>query len=512
MKIIPARAARRQMAILFRIALRNLGRRGRKNLVVAILIAVGVAGFFIGNAVLESSIGGIQKAFSENFTADLSISERGDQSFSLFGPDIPVIGEYESEPVLLRAADIGERISRVPGVSRTAYVLSSPILVEAGGARDTGLGLGVIGDEYFSAFTAARFIAGAPPAPGSSGWAVITEEWAKKIAEAQGHPPVPGDRLQFTFFHNQTFTIREAALAGVIRYQPATDALKSVVIMDGRILRALCGYSQSGAIPPEPEAPTAPRPSGSDADIDSLFSGGQGPAPARDESAQSSAPVSIRELQKLMSEAQRAGSAANASPLDHSGAWHFILVRTSPGADKGRIGAALRRDLTAEGYTAQVRDWRGTAGAVALYVYIMQIVLYVGLVMVGGIVLILTMNSLVLSVFERTSEIGTMRAIGARRGFIQGLFIVETTALSLAAGLAGIVLGACVVALLNKVALSFTNQILVLLFGGTTLHPGVSGANLIMSVVAALVLGTVAWVYPVRLALRIQPVRAIHAS
>ena len=62
----------------------------------------------------------------------------------------------------------------------------------------------------------------------------------------------------------------------------------------------------------------------------------------------------------------------------------------------------------------QVRNWRGTAGAFALYVYLLQIAMYAGLFMVGGIVLILTINSLVMSVFERTSEIGTMRALGAQ--------------------------------------------------------------------------------------------------
>ncbi len=101
--------------LLFRIAIRNLIRRGRKTLVVAILIAVGVAAFFVGNAVLESSIGGIQRTFSDNFTADLSISARSDQSFSLFGPDIPVIGDYESEPLIVNAADVGARASRCPG-------------------------------------------------------------------------------------------------------------------------------------------------------------------------------------------------------------------------------------------------------------------------------------------------------------------------------------------------------------------------------------------------------------
>ncbi len=143
--------------LLLRIALRNLSRRGRKTLVVAVLIAVGVAAFFVGNAVLESSIGGIQSTFADNFTADLSVSARSDQSFSLFGPDIPIIGEYESEPVIVNAADAGARISKMQGVAAVSYVLSSPLLLEAGGARGPGLGLGVIGDEYFALFRAPRF-------------------------------------------------------------------------------------------------------------------------------------------------------------------------------------------------------------------------------------------------------------------------------------------------------------------------------------------------------------------
>lgn len=132
--------------------------------------------------------------------------------------------------------------------------------------------------------------------------------------------------------------------------------------------------------------------------------------------------------------------------------------------------------------------------------------------MVGGIVVILTMNSLVLSVFERTAEIGTMRAIGARRGFIRGLFIIETITLTLISGIAGILLGLGAVAFLDRAAIQFNNQILALVFGGSSLHPAVSSTNIALSGAASLILGTVAWLYPVRLALRIPPVRAIQAT
>ena len=132
--------------------------------------------------------------------------------------------------------------------------------------------------------------------------------------------------------------------------------------------------------------------------------------------------------------------------------------------------------------------------------------------MLGGIVLILTVNSLVMSVFERTAEIGTMRAIGAPRGFIQQLFIIETCALTLVSGAVGILLGLAAVIFLDRVPVHLGNQILVLLFGGASLHPVVSIGNIGLSAGVSLVLGMIAWAYPVRLALRIQPVRAIQAS
>ena len=102
------------------------------------------------------------------------------------------------------------------------------------------------------------------------GWAVITVEWAQKISSAQGRPPVPGDKIQLSFFRNQTFAIREATIAGIIRYMPTNDALKSVVIMDARILRALCGYLQISGEKPAAGSGSSGEP-GSTGDVDSLF-------------------------------------------------------------------------------------------------------------------------------------------------------------------------------------------------------------------------------------------------
>ena len=101
------------------------------------------------------------------------------------------------------------RASRFPGVAGAAYVLSSPLFVEAGGGRSGGLGLGVIGDEYFGFFRAPRFVRGAPPVPGQSGWAVLTEDWAGEIGSALGHPLSPGFLERFRVLHRRIYFFRK---------------------------------------------------------------------------------------------------------------------------------------------------------------------------------------------------------------------------------------------------------------------------------------------------------------
>ena len=104
-------------------------------------------------------------------------------------------------------------------------------------------------------------------------------------------------------------------------------------------------------------------------------------------------------------------------------------------------------------------------------------------------------NTLVLTVFERTREIGMLRAIGMTRRQIRRMIRHESVITALIGAAIGIVLGIVLAALLI-VRVDF----LVFSFPTT---------QVVIFVVAAIVVGILAAVFPARRAAKLDPLRAI---
>jgi len=76
-------------------------------------------------------------------------------------------------------------------------------------------------------------------------------------------------------------------------------------------------------------------------------------------------------------------------------------------------------------------------------------------VMLIAIVLVSVMNVMVMAVYERIREIGTIAAIGTRPGRILGLFLAEGLLLGIVASIAGVALSFLVIAGLNAAEITF---------------------------------------------------------
>src|SRR5262249_51938413 len=129
----------------------------------------------------------------------------------------------------------------------------------------------------------------------------------------------------------------------------------------------------------------------------------------------------------------------------------------------------------------------GTIGIVAVGVTSIALV-------VGGIVI---MNMMLVSVTERTKEIGIRKSLGARRGDILKQFLAESTILSLLGGLVG-------------VAFAFgLSQLVTALFSFPTTLPLFWT---IMALTVSASIGLFFGIYPAMKAAKLDPIQALRAD
>ena len=105
-----------------------------------------------------------------------------------------------------------------------------------------------------------------------------------------------------------------------------------------------------------------------------------------------------------------------------------------------------------------------------------------------------------------------MRAIGTSKLFVSLQCMSETLMLALTAGLLGLIFGSLLSRLVLGLGITFTNAFLIQLFGGNTLVTVVKAANLIKCFSVSLILGMIAWIYPVHTALKTSPVTAMTGA
>ena len=172
--------------------------------------------------------------------------------------------------------------------------------------------------------------------------------------------------------------------------------------------------------------------------------------------------------------------------------------------------ADLERVISEGDLNAQVLDWRAAAAPMSQLADGLKIVFNVVIIVIAVVAVIIIMNTLVISVTERTSEIGTMRAIGARKGFVRRMIGAETVTLAFVFGGAGVVLGLVLLFILGATGIPASNEFLLrILFGGEVLRPEVSPGSVAFSLIMVAAIAVVSSLYPLAVALRISPREAM---
>jgi ABC-type lipoprotein release transport system permease subunit len=173
---------------------------------------------------------------------------------------------------------------------------------------------------------------------------------------------------------------------------------------------------------------------------------------------------------------------------------------------------AMQARLDAEGLGLRVVDWQAASGLVGQLLLVLRVVLTLAVIIIFIVALVIITNTLVMTTMDRTTEIGTMRAIGAQRGFVVWLFVVETLALGVFAGGLGAASASALILWLGQVGVPAVADILVLVFAGRHLYPQVAPANVGLGLASILVISLAATLYPAFLATRVPPVVAMQGK
>jgi ABC-type lipoprotein release transport system permease subunit len=122
-------------------------------------------------------------------------------------------------------------------------------------------------------------------------------------------------------------------------------------------------------------------------------------------------------------------------------------------------------------------------------------------------------NTLIMSVFERTREIGILSALGWKSRDIMGLFMTEATMLAVGGIAFGLVLGRLICLYFEKVGFGFGNLGLKNgLLLGDRLYAIYSGSDAVTLTIIAFVVTLLASLYPAFLAAHLEPVDALHGK
>lgn len=501
------------------IAWRNILRHKGKSLVIGGILFLGALLMTVGNGVLSGMDRGIEKNIVNGFIGDIVVISDKQKSdnvlMDMMGSLIEPISNYaQIRPVLAArpyvssflpvGKNMGMALSDDPdshpgyiyliGVDFGAYQKMFPDNLQAQEGRllrsgERGILIPKMAREQFYSYTN-RWVL---PEGGKLVEANLSDDAKENRAGLQTIDSVVMLGMNV---ENSSTDVR-FPVKGVIKYRALDTILGNFCITDIESYRECLGYFSASAQTVPLAKENRQILALDETNLDALF--------ASDDS--------------LMVENRRntvalpAALSAPVRPLTpeeiENGIYNMVFVKLK---DHGRQAQALRdlnRVLSEAKTGTRAVSWKKAIGAVGSMTTLIKgsLALFVGFLFVVAIIIIV--NTLTMAAMERTSEIGMMRAIGARKNFIRAMFFGETGMLALVFGGAGLLLGVLAVNIIPLLHITTKNELVQLLYGGDMFHPLLKWGDLLVTIFQLGLVTLIAALYPMRVAGQIKPLDAI---
>ena len=469
------------------LAIKNIQAR-KSSVVIVAFIAFAIMLLCAVNAIFDSTENGVEETFIASFTGDVAIRAKSDVPLSLFGDETPVTGELTEITRVVPYDKITEIVSNLDETALFTSQVSGIAMMEAGGVREPQSLFGVEAQKYIEIMSSIKILEGAPFPSGERGLML-----SKKLAEK--YKVKVGDTVQFSVADGVSFRIRAVPLTAIYEYAVDSATLDRIVLIDAITLRQLLDISDTVKVSAEEEEAFL-------TDLADLFEGAEDIVVSTEDSLSGEELFTKSVAEEIKGEAES----------DSSMSWNFIIIKLHDGSKASSVIKRLNRTFKKMDYPAEAVNWRRSAGSAAMYLYWMRFILNAGILVVLFAGFIVINNTLVINVLDRIKEIGTMRAIGAQKRFVSSMCMAETLALCITAGIVGLLLGAVCTKIINNAHIALTNDFLRQLFGGSFVTAKITPFNVVRSFFTSVVLGLVAWIYPVSVALTTSPVEAMQGG
>ena len=504
------------MKDIIKLALRNLKEHRSKTLIISMFILFGVAIVVMGNSFLESINRGLEKDFRANITGDLAISaipEKG-TTIDLFGVNtVNITSEIPQIPALVDLEKIEEILSETDGIKKQSKVISAQVIL----SKDSEMDFSALQDEdadmsvmdlpismlfagedksYWELFPDLKMIEGTYPAPGTNEIIVDTRV-VDGFLKTWKKPLEVGDQVLLASMGG---VLREGKVVGIFKPANEYSAMFQTVYCEPGLARSFAELTYANSFSQElPDSVDLSISSLSEDDFfgdDEMFG-------------------DILEDNSILGDSSDFDNILGDTTLrdelnkTDDGAWQFVIAKLdNPKADK-KLVAELNKRFKEEGINAQAMDWKRAAYSYSGTVEGIGFIFNLLIIILAVVVFIIIMNTMVVSVIERTSEIGTMRAIGAEKKFVKKLFYSEAVILTTLSALAGIIFAFICMGIFNAFNIAITNSIAKMILGGGLLHFSPTPKIIIVTILVALFGSIISNRYPVKSALRITPIKAL---
>jgi ABC-type lipoprotein release transport system permease subunit len=515
------------MRLIYRIALRNLFLHKGRSIAIGSVIFTGAFFMTIGNGTVTSMQKGLEANIVKGTVGDITLlsEERKEDNLNASQEPIPLIEKYRE------VYEVISRENEVEGILPTVWGSAAMLDISMGYDQSNefdSIGFAGVDFEQYKEVRGdnIRIIEGEPLKGGERGilinktlreriydmyrmWilpengSIVKENLTTEALAEYDNLRTRNDLVLMGVEGNTSASDVRVSVKGIFEYRQINDMLSGLNIIDIETARECMGFLATDDTEADISREDQDLLQSVDEDPDRFFSGDL-------IFGDMSETPEAHDYETILKTSSNERIKTNYD----NGIYTMVQINLKPNAN---LQAAVNRLNTAfqeaslDSYVRAV-SWKQAWPIFSTFARIFRYALRIFINVIYFAAILMIANILSIAAVERTDEIGTMRTLGAQKGFASGMFMAETSLISLLFGILGIVSGGIAIVLFDVIEIKAKSSFIQFLFGGDAFCPALDINSLIVGMIQLAFITAIAMGYPALVARRITPMDAIKRN